>query len=94
MPGIDATGLLLFSNIRAKSAALQRYSLFSQSLRVWCFRILGECAHMGYRNYVARTLILLALALAVGLAVAVTSGDERARTVKHNSWFATQHQSG
>jgi hypothetical protein len=49
---------------------------------------------MGFRNYVARTLVLLALALAVGIAVAITSGEERARTVKHNSWSAIQHQIG
>jgi xanthine/uracil permease len=47
---------------------------------------------MGSRNYLARTLVLLALALAVGIAVAVTSGDERAHTVKHNSWFAIAHR--
>jgi hypothetical protein len=56
--------------------------------------VLGECAHMGSRNYLARTLILLALALAVGIAVAVTGGEERARTVKHNSWSAITHQIG
>lgn len=40
---------------------------------------------MGFRNYVGRTLLLLALALAVGIAVALMSGDERARTVQPNT---------
>ena len=35
---------------------------------------------MGFRNYSGRTLLLLAIALAVGIAVAIMGGDERART--------------
>jgi hypothetical protein len=84
----------LFRNTRAESVTLQTYSLFFSNPPGMVVSVLGECAHMGSRNYLARTLILLALALAVGLAVAVTSGDDRARTVKHNSWFTVQHQSG
>jgi hypothetical protein len=35
---------------------------------------------MGFRNYLGRTLLVLSLALAVGIAVALMSADERTRT--------------
>jgi hypothetical protein len=41
---------------------------------------MGERAVMGVRNYLGRMLLLLAIALAVGIAVAIMGGDERART--------------
>jgi hypothetical protein len=41
---------------------------------------MGERAVMGFRNYLGRTLLLLVIALAVGIAVAIMGGDERART--------------
>ena len=40
----------------------------------------GKCAGMGFRNYLGRTLLVLSLALAVGIAVALMSADERTRT--------------
>ncbi|HYZ27380.1 MAG TPA: hypothetical protein VE592_03215 [Geminicoccaceae bacterium] len=40
---------------------------------------------MGVRNYLGRTLLLLAIALAVGIAVAIMGGDERARTGQSGS---------
>ncbi|MGH8543772.1 MAG: hypothetical protein ACREX3_09115 [Gammaproteobacteria bacterium] len=47
---------------------------------------------MGSRNYVGRTLLLLALALAVGIAVALMSGEERARTVEGRHSLVIEHQ--
>ena len=58
---------------------------------VW-FDAVDERASMGFRNYVGRTLLLLALALAVGLAVAITSGDERARMIRGTSSLLTTGQ--
>jgi hypothetical protein len=46
---------------------------------------MGERAVMGVRNYLGRTLLLLAIALAVGIAVAIMGGDERARTGQSGS---------
>ena len=56
---------------------------------VW-FDAVDERASMGFRNYVGRTLLLLALA--VGLAVAITSGDERARMIRGTSSLLTTGQ--
>jgi hypothetical protein len=46
---------------------------------------------MRFRNYVARTLLLFGLALLVGIAVALMSGDERARTVRGSTPTAIEH---
>jgi hypothetical protein len=40
---------------------------------------------MGFRNHVFRTLLLLAMALGVGIAVAIFSGGEQARPVQGSS---------
>ena len=48
---------------------------------------------MGFRNHIFRTVLLLALALGVGLAVAILSGGERTRTVHGNSLPVIELQS-
>jgi hypothetical protein len=40
---------------------------------------------MGFRNHVFRTLLLLAMALGVGIAVAIFSAGERAHPVQGSS---------
>lgn len=54
---------------------------------------MGECVDMGLRNYLARTVLLLALALAVGIAVGIMGGEERARTVERGGLSTIEHQS-
>jgi hypothetical protein len=53
---------------------------------------MGECVDMGVRNYLGRTLLLLVLALAVGIAVAIMGGEERARTVDRGGLSTIEHQ--
>jgi len=48
---------------------------------------------MGLRNYLGRTLLLLVLALAVGIAVAIVGGEERARTVERGGLSTIEHGS-
>jgi hypothetical protein len=43
---------------------------------------MGEGVDMGLRNYLGRAVLMLALALAVGIVVAIMGGEERARTVE------------
>jgi hypothetical protein len=47
---------------------------------------------MGFRNHVLRTLLLLALALGGGIAVAILSGGERTRPVQGSSLPAVVDQ--
>jgi hypothetical protein len=49
---------------------------------------MGECVDMGLRHYLGRTVLLLALALAVG----IMGGEERARTVERGGVSAIEHQ--
>jgi hypothetical protein len=55
---------------------------------------MGERAVMGFRNYLGRTLLMLAIALAVGIAVAIMGGDERARTGQGGSAPAIERPIG
>ena len=56
-------------------------------------RYRGEYVDMGLRNYLGRTLLLLVLALAVGIAVAIVGGEERARTVERGGLSTIEHGS-
>jgi hypothetical protein len=47
---------------------------------------------MGFRNHVFRTVLLLGLALGMGIAVAIFSGDERPRPVQDGSLPVIEHQ--
>lgn len=46
---------------------------------------------MGFRNHLFRTFLLLALALWVGIAVAISSGGERTRPVQGSSLPGLEH---
>jgi hypothetical protein len=46
---------------------------------------------MGFRNYTVRAVLLVALALLVGIAVAVLSGNERGRAVQGSRLPAIEH---
>jgi hypothetical protein len=55
---------------------------------------MGERVVMGFRNYLGRTVLLLAIALAVGIAVAIMGGDDRARTGQSGSAPAIERPIG
>ena len=46
---------------------------------------------MGFRNYTLRAVLLVALALLVGIGVAVLSGNERGRAVQGSRLPAIEH---